>query len=87
MSDLLHYSFATGAKNFTLFAAAPMLSNGWALLGDLTKLVPCSPQRFVAHSTLDFPLDKDLTLTAAGSGDTTGQVAVSEARFAYTNFY
>ena len=58
-----------GAKNFTLFAAAPVLSSGWTLVGDLSKLVPCSPQRFVAPSTrsLGAPLDTDLTGgTAAG---------------------
>ncbi len=41
-----------GAKNFTLLAAAPVLSSRWTLLGDLTKLVPCSPQRFVSESLL-----------------------------------
>jgi hypothetical protein len=52
-----------GAKNFSLFAAAPVLSSGWTLVGDLSKLVPCSPQRFVAPSTrtLGAPLDTDLT--------------------------
>ena len=52
-----------GTKNFTLFAAAPVLSSGWTLVGDLSKLVPCSPQRFVAPSTraLGAPLDTDLT--------------------------
>ena len=54
-----------GAKNFTLLAAAPVLSTGWTLLGDLTKLVPCSPQRFVAPGTLDALLDVDLTGAAA----------------------
>ena len=37
------------AHNFSLFAAAPVLSNGWALLGELNKFVPCSPQRFVVQ--------------------------------------
>lgn len=46
-------------KNFTLLAASPLL-DGWALLGDLTKLIPCSPQRFVAPSQYGAPRPDDL---------------------------
>lgn len=48
-------------QNFSLLAAAPVLSSGWVLLGDLRKLVPCSPQRFVAASTAPAPRDTDFT--------------------------
>lgn len=48
-------------KNFTLALAAPVLSSGWALLGELDKIVPCSPQRFVAPSSAGAPRDADLT--------------------------
>lgn len=54
-------------QNFTLFAAAPILGNGWTLLGDLSKLVPCSPQRFVAPSVAAAPSDADLA-SVAGHG-------------------
>ena len=37
-------------RNFTALAAAPVPHSGWVLLGDLSKYVPCSPQRFVAPS-------------------------------------
>jgi len=51
-------------KSFVLYAAAPILSTGWTLLGDLTKLVPVSPQRFVARPpgepAASAPRDKDL---------------------------
>lgn len=38
-------------KNFSLFAAAPVLANGWVLLGDMSKFVPCSPQRCVRQTS------------------------------------
>ena len=41
---------STPTQNFTLYAAAPILDSGWTLLGDLRKLVPCSPQRIVTPS-------------------------------------
>ena len=59
-------------QNFTLFAAAPVLSNGWTLLGDLRKLVPCSPQRFVAPSDTDAPHDDDLTAVGGSTNDADG---------------
>lgn len=37
--------------NFTLYSAAPVLSTGWVLVGDVSKFVPCSPQRFLAPAT------------------------------------
>jgi hypothetical protein len=49
--------------NFTLLTAAPVLASGWALLGDLSKFVPVSPQRFVrvapplAGSSAPFEVD------------------------------
>jgi hypothetical protein len=57
-------------RNFTLLAAAPVLSSGWVLVGDLTKFVPCSPQRFVAASKdarrAGALHEQDLTPTNAG---------------------
>eukprot|EP01052_Picozoa_sp_SAG31_P041356 SAG31_NODE_6249_length_2103_cov_0.889721_2_plen_338_part_00 len=59
-------------QNFTLFAAAPILASGWTLIGDMTKFVPCSPQRFVAQSSASMPKDTDfgaggLVFTVLGS--------------------
>ena len=34
----------------------PILPNGWVLLGDLSKFVPVSPQRFV-EQTAEFAAD------------------------------
>ena len=61
-------------QNFTLYAAAPILESGWTLLGDLRKLVPCSPQRFVAPSATAAPTDADLQ-GAGGGGGTVSSVA------------
>ena len=52
-------------KNFTLFAAAPVL-DGWTLVGDMTKFVPCSPQRFVAPASAHAPRAKDFDLGSGG---------------------
>ena len=48
------------SRSFRLLAAAPVLSTGWALLGDLAKVVPVSPQRFVAPGVGEAPHDADL---------------------------
>ena len=53
------------SKNFTLFHAAPVLSSGWTLLGEMSKFVPCSPQRFVALSSAGAPRAVDLTRSGA----------------------
>ena len=64
-------------RNFTALAAAPVLHSGWVLLGDLSKYVPCSPQRFVAPSQdplranapreADFASGAELEFTVIGS--------------------
>ncbi|CAE8598043.1 unnamed protein product, partial [Polarella glacialis] len=46
--------------NFTLFAASPVLSSGWTLLGDLSKFVPVSPQRFVMAESQETGLRFDV---------------------------
>lgn len=56
-------------KNFTLFSAAPVINNGWALVGDMSKIVPCSPQRFVAPSDHGAPRATDLSIKSNGEGD------------------
>ena len=55
------------ALEFVLYAAAPVLHSGWTLLGELDKLVPCSPQRFVAPSDAAAPRDGDFA-TEQGDG-------------------
>jgi len=72
-------------RNFTLYAAAPVLSSGWTLVGDLSKFVPCSPQRFVAEAVdrtlAGAPHDRDLTGrggdVSRGSGGVEGSLAFS----------
>jgi hypothetical protein len=57
-------------RNFTLMAAAPVLSSGWTLIGDLSKFVPCSPQRFVApaqDASRDGALQERDLINAAGT--------------------
>ena len=52
-------------RSFRLLAAAPLLSSGWALLGELDKICPVSPQRFVAPGSGDAPHDTDLVSAAS----------------------
>ena len=57
-------------RSFALLAAAPVLAgSGWTLLGELGargKIVPVSPQRFVAPSTADAPRAADLAFGNRG---------------------
>ena len=64
-SHPLNLSTAAGTalrRSFRLLGAAPILSTGWALLGELGKVVPVSPQRFVAPGDGEAPRDTDLLL-------------------------
>jgi len=67
---------------YKLMAAAPVLSSGWVLLGDLRKFVPCSPQRFVAPSVVGeldgAPRDADLVGGTASGLEFTVLGAASE---------
>ena len=54
-------------RSFKLQSAAPVLDSGWTLLGDLSKVVPVSPQRFVAEAGGAAPQEADLAL-AGGKG-------------------
>ena len=39
-------------RRWSLQSAAPVLASGWVLLGDLSRIVPVSPQRFAsAHAS------------------------------------
>lgn len=51
---------------FRLLSAAPLLKNGWVLLGDLTKIVPLSPQRIVVTDT-QAAATTELQFTVIGS--------------------
>ena len=73
--------------NYTLLAAAPVLSSGWALIGDLTKFVPCSPQRFVAPSSRAAPRDSDMaarTVARTVAGGNGSFVAAAAAGLQFT---
>ena len=68
-SHPLNLSTAAGTalrRSFRLLGAAPILSTGWALLGELGKVVPVSPQRFVAPGDGEAPRDTDLLLDGGG---------------------
>ena len=41
------------ATDFEYWSLAPIMSNGWALLGELTKVLPVSETRFVSLITED----------------------------------
>ena len=43
-----HRVDSSGAVSWKLFTLAPVLSNGWTLLGETTKFVPVSPVRFLS---------------------------------------
>ena len=43
-----HRLDSKGAVAWKLFTLSPVLSNGWALLGETSKFVPVSPQRFLS---------------------------------------
>jgi hypothetical protein len=65
-------------RSYALWAAAPVLSSGWTLLGELNKLVPASPQRLLAKGDADAPSDADLRCTHtddAGADDARGDGA------------
>jgi hypothetical protein len=47
-----HRLDATGAVAWKLHTLSPVLSNGWALLGETDKIVPVSPVRFSSISVL-----------------------------------
>ena len=69
-SSPLNVSTAPAAglhRSFKLQSAAPVLDSGWTLLGDLSKVVPVSPQRFVAEAGGAAPQEADLAL-AGGKG-------------------
>eukprot|EP01046_Picozoa_sp_COSAG06_P051506 COSAG06_NODE_8415_length_2181_cov_8.256964_1_plen_123_part_00 len=59
-------------RRWSLQSAAPVLASGWVLLGDLSRIVPVSPQRFAsAHaSTADDGRDAlvPAELAAPGGG-------------------
>ena len=70
----LNVSTASGEgvqRSFALLSAAPVLPSGWALLGELDKIVPVSPQRFImrdAHGVLHHQnLGSDLRFTVLGA--------------------
>jgi len=52
--------------DFTYFVVAPVLSNGWVLLGELAKYVPMSKQRFVEIDTGSRNGETWLEVTIAG---------------------
>ena len=69
-----HRLDSKGAVSWKLFTLSPILSNGWALLGETSKFVPVSPHRFSSVS----PRGTCLQFTAfASKGEVVRVAAVS----------
>ncbi|KAL1528378.1 hypothetical protein AB1Y20_009729 [Prymnesium parvum] len=62
-------------RSFSLLAAAPLLPSGWALLGELDKIVPVSPQRFVVPGGGEAPHARDFNASAELSFFVLGAIA------------
>ena len=62
-------------KTFSTFWAAPVLSNGLAVLGDVSKWVPMSAQRIVAMTEWDIGVSLQL------SGDASEKVSITYAAY------
>eukprot|EP00912_Choanoflagellata_sp_UC4_P000323 UC4_evm4s197 len=59
-NDLNIATRGNSVRNFIFYQASPILENGWVLIGDQSKFIPCSPQRFVAVGSSDAPREKDM---------------------------
>eukprot|EP01043_Picozoa_sp_COSAG02_P038845 COSAG02_NODE_3026_length_7517_cov_4.200593_4_plen_981_part_00 len=56
-----HRAYPQTTRLYRFFRAAPILSSGWTLLGELSKFVPVSPQRIVLSDSrhVDYGMDAD----------------------------
>ena len=70
-------------RSYRLLVAAPVLRSGWALLGDLHRYAPVSPQRFVASSEHGAPRHDDFA-TSSASGFTVDVLGVAGERLNVT---